>query len=136
MKTILLDTHAAMWSVDALLPRQAQAAVDLAAANNELLISPITAWEIGMLVSKKRLQLEVSTDEYVRRLFGAPSLLVANLTAEIAVASTLLPGTFHADPADRFLIATAAAYGAELMTRDKKIHDYAKKTRHIRCIAC
>jgi len=54
----------------------------------------------------------------------------------IAVAATDLPGAFHADPADRILIATAAEYGAQLVTRDKHIREYARVTKHLRCIAC
>ena len=134
--TVLLDTHAAMWSLDDVLSLEAKAAANEAAERGELLLSPVSAWEIGILVSKKRISLAVPVADYVRRLFFESGVTIATFTPEIALASTLLPGAFHRDPADRILVATASAYGAKLMTRDKAIHAYAKKTKHIRCIAC
>lgn len=49
---------------------------------------------------------------------------ILGLTPEIAVASTELPEPFHRDPADRFLVATARAYGSRLVTSDRKILAY------------
>src|SRR5215469_4464665 len=118
MMPILLDTHAAIWATTGKLTRRAMAAVDAAAQRRELLLSPISAWEIGTLVQKGRLSLLVTVDNYVRALFARPGLLTATLTPTIAAAATTLPGNFHGDPADRILVATAAAYAARLMTRD------------------
>lgn len=135
MKTILLDTHAAIWSARGELPDRFNRVVAEAAERRALLLSPITAWEIGILVSKKRLKLDAPIEEYVNELF-APNIVVAAFSPMVALKSTTLPGVFHSDPADRVLVATAAAYGAHLMTRDKAILDYAKRTKHIQCIAC
>lgn len=136
MNPILLDTHAAIWGVeDKLLAAAARAVAD-AASRSELLISPISAWEIGMLVGKGRLELQVPLDEYVRTLFAQQGVVTATLTPAIAAAATHLPGTLHSDPADRILIATAAEFGAQLVTRDRALHDYARRTRHIRCLPC
>jgi PIN domain nuclease of toxin-antitoxin system len=136
MNAILLDTHAAVWSVLGELKAQAIRAIDEAAQRGELLLSPISAWEVGTLVRKGRLSLAMTLHEYIRALYSRPGVVTAQLTPQIAVASTTLPGTFHDDPADRMLIATAAAYGARLMTRDKTIHAFARATKHIRCIPC
>ncbi|MBV8067456.1 MAG: PIN domain-containing protein [Candidatus Eremiobacteraeota bacterium] len=65
-----------------------------------------------------------------------PGVVLAALTPAIAVAATILPDEITADPADRILIATAAAYGARFITRDRAIHRYAKTTSYLRCIAC
>ncbi len=89
-----------------------------------------------MLVDKGRLSLAPSVQEYVRALFGHPGVVTATLTPTIAAAAASLPGSFHSDPADRILVATAAAYGAQFFTRDKRIREYAKATRHIRCVVC
>ncbi len=136
MKPILLDTHAAVWSALGELNGAVAKAIDEAASRQELLLSPITAWEIGVLVRKGRFELSMTLSDYVRTLYTRPGATTATLTPQIAAASTVLPGRFHHDPADRILIATAAAYGAHLLTRDKAILDYAKRTKHIRCIAC
>ena len=43
----------------------------------------------------------------------------------IALDSVRLPGEFHADPADRFLIATARHWTAALVTADAAILEYS-----------
>ena len=48
------------------------------------------------------------------------------LAARRAIDAVALPGFVHADPADRFLIATARRIGATLMTRDVRIAEYAR----------
>lgn len=136
MSLILLDTHAAIWGVDGSLAKEATRAVSEAAAHGELLISPISAWEIGTLVRKGRLALGKSVQDYVRMLFTQPGVVTAALTPAIAAEATSLPGSLHGDPVDRILVATAAALGAHLITRDRKLHEYARATRYIRCLPC
>ncbi len=136
MNPILLDTHAAVWAADGVLKEEVAALIESAAERDELLLSPITAWEIGLLVKKRRLALSSTIEDYVRALFGQPGVVLATLTPLIAVAATALPESLRADPADRILIATAAAYGARFVTRDREIRAYAKSTGNLRCIAC
>lgn len=136
MHPILLDTHAAVWAASGALAAAPSKVIDAAAERGELLLSPITAWEIGMLVQKNRLTLASTIHDYVHALFAQPGVITAILTPAIAAAATSLPGAFHGDPADRMLVATAAAYGARLVTRDKHIHAYAKATKQLRCIVC
>lgn len=45
----------------------------------------------------------------------------------VALESSRLPGPFHGDPADRIMVATARRMGARLMTRDRKLIQYARK---------
>jgi PIN domain nuclease of toxin-antitoxin system len=136
MNPILLDTHAAMWAADNALKPDLTRAVEAAAARGELLLSPISAWEIGMLTRRRRLSLALTVEEYVRVLFSRPGVVLAALTPSVALAAATLPERPIADPADRIIIATATAYGAHLVTHDKKIRDYAKTTGGLRCIAC
>jgi PIN domain nuclease of toxin-antitoxin system len=49
------------------------------------------------------------------------SYAVAGYNA-IAMHSALLPGSLHSDPADRILVATALRLGAQLITKDDKLH--------------
>ncbi len=136
MNPILLDTHAAVWSSEGRLRAAAAAVVKAASLRGELLLSPISAWEIGMLARRGRLSLSFAPEEYVRVLFGQAGIVVATLSPAIAVAAGMLPQNLIADPADRVLVATANAYGARLLTHDRKIHDYARATAQLRCIAC
>jgi PIN domain nuclease of toxin-antitoxin system len=123
---ILLDTCALIWIMnkEPVLPA-ALTAVERAAKAGELYLSPISAWEIGTLVTRGRLVLDVSAEVYVGRAFSRPGVQIAALTPEIAVRSSYLPGTLHGDPADRMLVATAMLMGLKLMTRDRHILDYA-----------
>jgi PIN domain nuclease of toxin-antitoxin system len=136
MSPILLDTHAAIWAADGRLTAKSVTLIEDAQKRGELLLSPITAWEIGMLVSKGRLAITSTVNDYVRALFGQQGVVLAQFTPTVALAATALPGTLHGDPADRMLVATAAAYGASLVTRDRKILAYAKATGYLRCLPC
>ena len=136
MNPILLDTHVAVWAVEGRLSKSVAAVIDDAASQNELLISPISAWEIGVLVQKGRLALTMPVSDYVRALFGRRGVVTATLTPAMAAGAATLPGLLHADPADRILVSTAASLGARLLTRDRRLHEYARATRHIRCLAC
>ena len=136
MNPILLDTHAAIWAIVGGLRAEACRLVDAAAARGELLLSPITAWEIGILAKKRRLSLTLTVDDFVRALFSRSGVVLAAFTPTIALAATELPDDVPADPADRILIATAAAYGARFVTRDRRIQRYSRSTPHLRCIAC
>jgi len=136
MAPILLDTHAAVWATAGMLRPAVQQRIDAAARDGRLLLSPISAWEIGMLVEKGRLRLAVSTDTYVREMFALPGVVTAAISPTIAAEAAMLPHPMHADPADRILAATAIAYRASLMTRDRRLHAYARATKTLRCVTC
>lgn len=133
---LVLDTHAAIWARDGHLDIGITAKIDAAAKQGELLLSPISALEIGLLVQRGRLVLSQDVRAYVQTIFTMSGVQTAPLTAEIALASTMLPGSLHADPFDRILVATAAAFGAHLVTRDAEILAYAARSKHIRCVRC
>ncbi len=79
-----------------------------------------------MLEVKGRISLPFSCLEWVQRALRAPGISLADLTPEIAIESTCLPGHFHGDPADRIIMATAKSLGATLITKDRRILTYAK----------
>jgi PIN domain nuclease of toxin-antitoxin system len=134
---LLLDTCAAIWlSEDQKLSAEAWDALD--AANREdvpTYISPITAWEIGMLVARRRLQLLITPQRWFSRLFEAPGVRLADMSPDLLIASSGLPGKVPADPADCILAATAREYGATLMTRDRALLGYGEQG-HISVLAC
>jgi PIN domain nuclease of toxin-antitoxin system len=133
---ILLDTCALIWiaNKDPIAPA-ALAAVDRAFKTGELYLSPVSAWEIGALVSRGRLRLAVSAEVYVNEVFTRPGVQTAALTPEIAVRSSHLPANFHGDPADRMLVATAIVMGLKLVTRDRRILEYGAQG-HVPVIKC
>jgi PIN domain nuclease of toxin-antitoxin system len=93
---------------------------------NAILVSPISVWEISLLVHRKRIELEMDCLDWIERALACPGVQLAPLSAQIAVLSTRLPGAIHGDPADRILIATAFDHHAVLVTCDEKILHYGK----------
>jgi PIN domain nuclease of toxin-antitoxin system len=126
---LLLDTHAllwATWNVDR-LGRLAAKSIDAASRDGGLAVSAITPWEISLLESKKRIDLQKDVLEWIREALAKPGVNLIPLEPEIAVASSRLPFDMHPDPADRVLVATARHLGATLVTADKSLLDLAKK---------
>lgn len=127
---LLLDTHVWVWILEGLTDRigaRTRRLVARAARDGRLRVSPISAWEVGMLVRKDRLAFGEPCERWVQRASSAPGLSVAELTPAIAVESSFLPGAFHGDPADRMLIATARAASATLLTADERILAYGRQ---------
>ncbi|MFP5204309.1 MAG: type II toxin-antitoxin system VapC family toxin [Acidobacteriota bacterium] len=126
---LVVDTHVLIWLMfgDARLGKQTRGRIDLATKTGELLVSAITPWEIGVLTSKKRIDLQRDVLVWVRDTLALPGIALIALEPEIAVASTRLPFAMHPDPADRILVATARHLGATLVTADHALLRVAKK---------
>ena len=125
---LLLDTHAWLWLMngdDNKLSLACRECIDAAAKTGKLLVSAISVWEVGMLEAKGRIQLNKTCLLWIKEALSAPGIQLAQLSPEIVIESSRLPGDFHGDPADRILIATARVHGATLLTQDSKILDYA-----------
>lgn len=125
---LLLDTHTLVWLMEgaSLLGRRAKETIFVAAGEGRVLVSAITPWEIGVLVSKKRLELNRDALEWTQSALRLPGVTLVDLSPEIAVASTRLPWEMHGDPADRILTATARHLGATLVTADRQLLEYAR----------
>ena len=133
---ILLDTHAAIWvSSDVPLRPEGHEAVLTAAAESQVHISPISAWEVATLVAKGRIVLTMSVRTWFCRLIGLEGALLAEMPPEVLVDSVSLPGSPPNDPADRILAATAREYDLTLVTRDQRLLHYANQG-HLRAVAC
>lgn len=126
---LLVDTHTLIWMVEKVpqLGEETAEALNKAGWENLIVVSAITPWEIGLLVSKGRLQLGADVMEWIRRVLAKPGVRLAPLEPEIAVACTRLPFEMHADPADRILVATARHLGATLVTADGQLLELAKE---------
>jgi PIN domain nuclease of toxin-antitoxin system len=133
----LLDTYVWVWLAygeAGRLSTSAMRAIEEAGSRKTVWISVISVWEIALLESKRRLGLPVSVQEWVKQALDRPDLELLGLDPAIAVESCNLPGTFHADPADRFLVATARLKSATLVTRDKRIVEYGRQG-HVKAMA-
>jgi len=134
----LLDTHVWVWVVEGdtrqIGPRTRRT-LSAAARAGRVRVSPISAWEIGMLVRKERLQFTLPCSQWIERAVTAPGVSVAELTPRAAVESSCLPGAFHGDPADRMLVATARLGESVLVTADAAILEYAR-SGHVHAADC
>jgi PIN domain nuclease of toxin-antitoxin system len=102
-------------------------AIRQASADSTLAISAISVWEVAMLESKGRLQLNMDCLEWVNHAVRRAGIRVIPLSPEIAVASTRLPGGLHGDPSDRIIAATARHENAVLVTGDQALLTYASR---------
>lgn len=137
MQPLLLDTCAVIWlSEDQPIKPEAIALLNAANVEGALTyISPITAWEIGLLASRERLRLLITPQNWFARLFELPGMVLADMSAELLIASSFLPGKPPRDPADRIIAATARDLGATLITRDSALLQYGKQG-HLNVVTC
>jgi PIN domain nuclease of toxin-antitoxin system len=117
---ILLDTHVWIWWLTASpsLKRTERDALDTAAEAGELGLSAISMWEAQMLHAKQRLELPLPFADWLGRATDAQVLSILPLDSEAIIALNRLPASFHGDPADRLIVATARAHDLPLATHD------------------
>jgi hypothetical protein len=83
-----------------------------------------------MLVNRGRLALSLDEERWLALLASHPAVRFLVLDLAVAVAATRLPEPFHADPADRFLVAQARELRVPLLSADSKIRSYG----HVRSL--
>lgn len=105
------------------------------AAGASTYVSPISAWELGLLAAGARISLTMPPARWFELFMKRAGLALAALTPDLLIASSFLPGALHRDPADRIICATAREHGFTVVTRDRKILDYAA-AGHCRALAC
>jgi len=127
MPSVLLDTCAMIFVATgrAMTPdaRQEIRAASLAGA---ILVSPVSAWEVGLLAARRRVRFRPDPQTWFQRFMAYPGVRLTPLSPDIAIASSYLPEPLHSDPADRLLIATARALQIPIITRDSHILSYAR----------
>ena len=121
---ILLDTHIWVWWVNGgtQLPADTLALIQTEAPNG-LGVCAISCWEVAKLVERGRLALTIPVEFWLAQALQPPVLLLP-LSPEVAAGSTQLPGSFHRDPADQLIVATARHYDCPLVTLDGLIRAY------------
>jgi PIN domain nuclease of toxin-antitoxin system len=117
---LLLDTHIWIWNDLEPEKLSSQVTRELGSSDNDLWLSPVSIWELILLVEKKRLALHQEFHVWVNESAQDLDLKEASLTWEVAqeLRFTMLG---HNDPADRFLAATAKAYDMTLVTADQRL---------------
>lgn len=122
---IILDTHIWIWytSEDPRL-NEPEAIFIRDSVSDKIGVSAFSLWEIGKLHEKGRLELSVPLDDWFSKALFRPGITLLPLSPQIVVDSIQLPGTFHKDPGDQVIVATARIHDCVLVTYDKKILNY------------
>ncbi len=136
---VLLDTCAVIFMMtERRMRRTAHAAIVEAGLGDGIFVSPVTAWEIGLLARRRR----PGTPEFLpdpatwmARVLASPGIRQSPVTVEIALGSSTLPDPFHDDPADRLLVTTARHMGIPIVTSDRRILAYAD-AGHLQAVPC
>ena len=88
-----------------------------------------------MLVAKGRISLPSRPEVWFSQLLAIRGVRLADLSPDILILSSFLPGDTPRDPADRIIATTAREFGYRLMTRDRALLDYAAQG-HLHAIEC
>lgn len=117
---LLLDTHIWVWSLLDPVKLTPRVRAELETPDNELWLSPISVWELLILIEKGRVEVDKEPIPWVAEVSRSIAFREAAITHEVAVESRVIDLP-HQDPADRFLAATARVYGLTLVTADDRL---------------
>lgn len=121
--SVLLDTHVWLWWLlaSARLSACERSALDRLASRGALRVAAVSLWEAQMLRAKGRLTLHGPFDIWIRDAAAPGVVKVVPLDVEVVAELDSLPVSFHGDPVDRLIVATARAHRIPLATHDRAI---------------
>lgn len=115
---VLLDTHCLIKLTTG--TKLASKTLKMIHTAEELLASPISAWEIAMLVKRGFIEIDRPPLNWYTSALLAQKIRQTDLSPDVLIASAFLEWE-HRDPADRILVATALSEKATLATEDATI---------------
>jgi len=125
VSAVVLDTHAWVWWLGKpeKLSRRQRSTIDRMRrrADDALLLSVISGWEVALLVQGGRLRLPMPLETWLDRAMSVPGLQVVPLTVPIMTTASRLAAL--RDPADMVIVATAQQHGAPLVSSDRRIEE-------------
>jgi PIN domain nuclease of toxin-antitoxin system len=121
LTTLLLDSHALFWweSEPGLLSVPAAEAI---AAADDLVVAPVTWFELAWLVSRSRITVNSPLNVWLAEM--AQDVRTIPITPAIAATAASLSQPFPGDPIDRLIYATAIEEGLQLVTRDEPLRQH------------
>jgi PIN domain nuclease of toxin-antitoxin system len=122
---ILLDTAALLYWTLSPTHLTAQATTAIAQAE-QVLLSSISIWEIGLKASTGKLALPLPLRTYVETVKIANKVEITPVT-ELTWLMNVELAWGHKDPADRTIVATAILLDCPLVTSDQRIRSFYPK---------
>ena len=121
----VLDTHIWIWWMlgDPGLDQAERDALDALPPENRPVLCDISLWEFATLVDLGRVEIEGTVEDWLRIAASPATVRVQSITPDIVAEMNRLPASFHRDPADRLIVATARFLKLSLATKDRKIRD-------------
>lgn len=128
----MLDTHVWVWMLSD-PERLSPVARDAIENSAQLGLSAISVWELGMLITKGRIEVDRDPRVWMRQAVAVDRLTVIDVDSTVGVAASTLVG-LHGDPADRLIAATAKRRHCALVTKDRRIAEWSRLSRAISTI--
>lgn len=128
--SLLLDTHVLVWASEGTNDLGKKTKALLLRESEQLFVSSITMLELARLATARHLQFSSPIEHWYERAKRALGALPVAMDDAIAREAYSLPGVFHADAADRILVATARVHSLGLITADARILKYRGVTSH------
>ena len=127
---LLLDTHVVFWA--GAEPEKLTTPVREALEHRtaRVFVSALTAAELACAQERGKMKLKLHWKIWFRKLLGECGWECLPLNLETFEEAFSLPETFHGDPADRLLVATARLHRLRLITADARIRSYP----HVGCL--
>jgi PIN domain nuclease of toxin-antitoxin system len=121
---VLLDTCTILWIVSS-PDRLTGPALEILQDDDTMpFVSAISAAEIACGCERGRIELDRHWKTWFRYFIDSNQWMCLPVDLSIAEEAYSLPPPFHADPADRILVATARLHGLKILTADRRILDY------------
>jgi PIN domain nuclease of toxin-antitoxin system len=121
---ILLDTCALIWWT--LDQGQLSEKILHKLNENDLFISSISIWEIGLKIKHKKLDIDMNIQTFTDKLKELSTLHIIPIN-EVIWLKNLELSWEHKDPADRTIVATAALNDCWIVTSDQVISAFYHK---------
>ena len=121
---LLLDTCCIIWAISEPSALSKTAKTLLTADDSEILVSVISAAELACAAERGRIVMDRHWKKWFRHYIGLNHWQVEAINLDIMEEAYSLPESFHDDPADRVITATARLKGYTILTSDRKILDY------------
>lgn len=121
---VLLDTCAVLWAVSSPALMSERARQLLAGDDTAPHVCAISAAEIACGCERGRIRLDRHWKTWFRHYVERNGWTCLPIDLTVVEEAYSLPPPFHADPADRILVATARVRGLTILTADRRILDY------------